>query len=167
MQHRKNNSESGEHHHQQQQAQSHHSSRKSGYVNSGAETEADTTSHASIKRNRRRQRLVILRLDTNQISNQSFLLPNSFFQNDEKSCRLLWNWRSEQSEKYVILSSKASYIFSKSRHLTCCWNYSKFYISYWELLSNAENSEILVLSSSQQNSAILINYQQVQISDLC
>ena len=53
MQQRKNNNPESEH---QQQTSN---SRKSGYVNSGAETEADTTSHASIKRNRRRQRLVI------------------------------------------------------------------------------------------------------------
>ena len=52
MQQRKNNNPESEH-------QQTSNSRKSGYVNSGAETEADTTSHASIKRNRRRQRLVI------------------------------------------------------------------------------------------------------------
>jgi hypothetical protein len=33
--------------------------RKSGYMNSGAETEAEMTSHASMKRNKRRQRYIL------------------------------------------------------------------------------------------------------------
>ena len=42
-----------------QQQQRDHTSRKSGYVNSGAETEAEANSQASMKRNRRRQRYLL------------------------------------------------------------------------------------------------------------
>ena len=54
------NDEHQHHNHQQkEQQQQPPQSRKSGYVNSGAETETEINSHASIKRNRRRQRYVL------------------------------------------------------------------------------------------------------------
>ena len=56
--HHQSHAQHQQHGQHQQHPQNHAGggSRKSGYVNSGAETETETTSHASIKRNRRRQR---------------------------------------------------------------------------------------------------------------
>ena len=162
MQHRKNNSESGEHHHQQQQAQSHHSSRKSGYVNSGAETEADTTSHASIKRNRRRQRLVILRLDTNQISNQSFFLPNSFFKMIKKVVDCFEIGEACKARNMSFYRAKRATFFQNQD----IWHVAEtirgfifFTENCWVMLRTQKYSYCAVLSKTQQFSLIINKFK--------